>query len=73
MDSSRELASIYVIGFLVRLYLILLIGVQTSDVTGLKFSPEEPNSPLAPNDHVDLNVFIPQGLQSHSLCFLTFD
>jgi hypothetical protein len=47
MDSSRELASIYAIGFVVKLYLILLIGVQKSNVTGLKFSPEEPNRPLS--------------------------
>jgi len=26
--------------------LILIIGVQISDVTGLKFSPEKPNTPL---------------------------
>jgi uncharacterized integral membrane protein len=46
MDSSRELASIYAIGFIISLYLLLLIGVQTSDVTGLKFSPWETNRPL---------------------------
>jgi hypothetical protein len=45
MDSSRELASIYAMGFVISLYLILLIGVQTFNVTGLKFSPEEPNRP----------------------------
>jgi hypothetical protein len=43
MDSSRELASIYAIGFVIRLYLIVLIGVQTSDGMGLKFSRGEPN------------------------------
>jgi hypothetical protein len=37
MDSSNELASIYAIGFVIRLYLIFLIGVQTFDVTRLKF------------------------------------
>jgi hypothetical protein len=45
MDSSRELASIYTISFVIRLYLILLIGVKISDVMGLKFSPDEPNKP----------------------------
>jgi hypothetical protein len=44
-DSSRELASIYVIGFVIILYLILIIGVQTSDVIGLNFSPADPNRP----------------------------
>jgi len=34
----RELASIYAIGFVIRLCLILLIGVQTSVLVGLKFS-----------------------------------
>jgi hypothetical protein len=43
--ASRELAFIYAIGFVIRLYLILLIGVQTSNVTGLEFSPGEPNRP----------------------------
>ena len=36
LDSSRELASIYAIRFVISLHLILLIGVQTSDVMGLK-------------------------------------
>jgi hypothetical protein len=36
MDSSRELVSIYAIGFVISLYLILLISVQISDVTGTK-------------------------------------
>jgi hypothetical protein len=31
MDASRELASIYVINFLINLYLILLISVQIFD------------------------------------------
>lgn len=35
MDSSRELASIYAISFVISLYLILLIGDQISDVMGL--------------------------------------
>jgi hypothetical protein len=30
MDSFRELASIYVISFIISLYVILLISVQTS-------------------------------------------
>jgi hypothetical protein len=34
MDSSRELTSIYVMGFIINLYLFL-IGVQTFDATGL--------------------------------------
>jgi hypothetical protein len=34
VDSSRELASIYAIGFVINLYLILLIDVQTSDLMG---------------------------------------
>jgi hypothetical protein len=42
MDSSCELVSIYAIGFVISLYLILLIGVQTSDVAGLKISPGDP-------------------------------
>jgi hypothetical protein len=46
MDSSRELVSIYVISFVISLYLILLIGVQTFDVMGLKFSHPHPNTPL---------------------------
>jgi hypothetical protein len=46
MDSSRELVSIYVISFIIRLYLIILIDVQTSDVTVLKFSREELNRSL---------------------------
>jgi len=37
IDSARELASIYAIGFVIILYLILLIGVQTSSVTGTYF------------------------------------
>jgi hypothetical protein len=45
MDSSRELASIYVIGFIISLYLTLLIGVQIFIVTGLKFSVDKPNEP----------------------------
>ena len=36
MDSSRQLASIYAINFVITLHLILLIYVQTSDVTELK-------------------------------------
>jgi hypothetical protein len=36
MDSSRELVSIYAIGFVIKPYLKLLIGVQTFDVTGTK-------------------------------------
>jgi hypothetical protein len=40
-----ELASIYAVGFVIGLYLILLIGVQISDVMRLKFSPMEPNRP----------------------------
>jgi hypothetical protein len=35
MDSSRELAFIYAIGFVISLYLILLIDVQ---ISRLKFS-----------------------------------
>jgi hypothetical protein len=38
MDSSRELTSIYTIDFVISLYLIFLIDVQTFDTTGLKFS-----------------------------------
>jgi hypothetical protein len=37
MDLSREeLASIYAIGFIISLYLLLLISVETSDVIGAK-------------------------------------
>jgi hypothetical protein len=36
MVSSYELASIYTIGFIIRLYLILLIGVQTYNVAETK-------------------------------------
>jgi hypothetical protein len=46
MDSSRELVFIYAIIFLISLYVIPLISVQTSDVTGLKISPEDPNGPI---------------------------
>jgi hypothetical protein len=35
MNLSRELISIYTISFVTRLYLILLIGIQTFDVTEL--------------------------------------
>jgi hypothetical protein len=45
MDPYRELASIYAMGFVISLYLMLLIGVQTFDVKELKFSPGEPNKP----------------------------
>jgi hypothetical protein len=37
--SSRHLVLIYVISFLIKLYLILLISVQTCDVTGAKILP----------------------------------
>ena len=37
MNSSCELTSIYITGFVIRLYLILLMSVQTSDVKKLKF------------------------------------
>jgi hypothetical protein len=47
MDSSRELASIYAMNSVISLYLILLIGVQTFDMTGSKLSQEEPNRPLS--------------------------
>jgi hypothetical protein len=40
MESSRELASIYAMDFVIKLYLILLIDVQILDMTGLKFSPD---------------------------------
>jgi hypothetical protein len=43
MDPPHEWASIYAISFVISLYLILLIGVQTSDVTRLNFSPGEIN------------------------------
>lgn len=36
---SRELALIYAISFIISLHLILLISVQTSDVTEIRFSP----------------------------------
>jgi hypothetical protein len=45
IDSSRELDFIYAINFVINLYLILIIGVQTSDMTGLKFSHLDPNRP----------------------------
>jgi len=38
IDSSRKLVSICAISFVISLYLILQISVQTSDVTGLNFS-----------------------------------
>ena len=41
MNSSRKLAFIYIIGFVISLYLILLICIQTSDVTRLNFSPTD--------------------------------
>ena len=43
IDSYRELVPIYVIHFVVSLYLILLIGVQTFEVIGLKFSNSDSN------------------------------
>jgi hypothetical protein len=46
MDLSHELASIYAMGFVINLYLILLISVQIFDVMGLKFSSHEPNRQL---------------------------
>jgi hypothetical protein len=45
MDSSRKVGSIYAMNFIINLYLILLIGVQTFDMTGLNFGPEKPNRP----------------------------
>jgi hypothetical protein len=45
MDSSRELASIYAISFVINLYLIFLIGVKTSDMIGLKINPVDLNGP----------------------------
>jgi hypothetical protein len=36
MDSSHELVFIYAIGFVINLYLILLISVQISDLTRTK-------------------------------------
>ena len=45
--SPRKLASIYAIDFLINLYLIFLITIQTSYVMGLKFSPEETNTPIS--------------------------
>jgi hypothetical protein len=41
MDSSRELASIYTISFVISLYLILLIGIQTFNMMELKFNPNQ--------------------------------
>jgi hypothetical protein len=46
MDSYRELVSIYTISFVINLYLILLINVQTSDVTGISLV-QESKRPLA--------------------------
>jgi hypothetical protein len=43
MDLSGELVSIYTISFIISLYLILLIGVQTSDVTVTKVYSRYPN------------------------------
>ena len=36
IDSSHELVSIYAISFIVRSCLVLLIGIQTSNVTWTK-------------------------------------
>jgi hypothetical protein len=43
MDSSRELAFIYAMSFVISLYLIILIGVQTFDVTGVRRKQTPPN------------------------------
>ena len=51
MDSSRQLASIYVINFVITLHLILLIYVQTSDVTELKLFFFEETGGVIPLDY----------------------
>ena len=38
IDSSRELTFIYAIDSIIKFYLILVIDVQTSNLTGLKFT-----------------------------------
>jgi hypothetical protein len=43
MDSFHKL---YAIDFVISLYLILLIGVQIFNMTGLKFSAAHPNMPI---------------------------
>jgi hypothetical protein len=45
MDSFRELVSIYAIDFVISLYLIFLIDVQTSCDGTKRISPEDPNDP----------------------------
>jgi len=40
MHSSHELASSYAIDFVISLYLILLIGIQTSNVMGTNLVPQ---------------------------------
>jgi hypothetical protein len=52
-----ELVSIYVINFVIRLYLIFLINIQTSDITGLKFSPSEPNRPSLLAIYLDVGLY----------------
>ena len=43
--SSHKLASIYVIGFVINLYLMLLISIWTFDVTWILWATKEPNTP----------------------------
>jgi hypothetical protein len=45
MSLSHVLAFIYIIYFIIKLYLLLLINIQISDVTGLNFSHQKPNKP----------------------------
>jgi hypothetical protein len=47
IDSSRKLVFIYSISFIISLYLIFLIGVQTSDVTGLKLVTGSKHDPYS--------------------------
>ena len=45
---SRKLVSIYVIGFVINLYLILYACVQIFDVTGILRAPVETKQALIP-------------------------
>lgn len=44
---SHELTIVYTVNFIIKLYLALLISVQTFDITRIKFRPKIATAPYA--------------------------
>jgi len=52
---SRELATAYTISFIISICLVLLIVIQTFNVTGA-FSPWDQNTKLEESQHIHSNL-----------------